>query len=94
MNISETNEKMVVGMQRQDEVETVFSNQNGRNALEITTKTAYAKQTSIPTEHDIKNLNVHVTNIAERHSLVPHTGQSKCYHYEQSNRDNTMQNTW
>ena len=51
MNISETNERGRPGIQRQDEVGTVISN----NTSETTHETARAAQNSIPTESERRN---------------------------------------
>ena len=70
MNISETNERERPGIQRQDEVGTVISN----NTSETTHKTARAAQNSIPTESERRNRNVRVGGFDERHSHMTHTG--------------------
>ena len=71
MNISETIERERPGIQRQDEVGTVISN----NTSETTHETARAAQNSIPTESERRNRNVRVGGFDERHSHMTHTGQ-------------------
>ena len=89
MNISETNERERPGIQRQDEVGTVISN----NTSETTHETARAAQNSIPTESEHRNRNVRVGGFDERHSHMTHTGQESHSKYEQSNMDITRRQT-
>ena len=95
MNISETNKKEEMGTQqglrqKGEEAGTVSSNKNNRVTLHILPETSQANETSRSNENELKNKNVNVANLDERHSHLPHTEQKNQYDYEQSNRDSTM----